>query len=119
MQRQKNSDDVKLLVDNNLHGLVTLLNATKKQIKSLQLKEKELTEQLKADMSDIEGGKAIIESMEFGAGASYTVSMSETGRNQIDREMLLELGVTPGTISQATKSSKYTTLRITENKTKE
>ena len=116
MPRPKADTYTRTLIDPNLHNLVLRLDATKKAIKSLELKEKELIELVKADLGDLEGGKFTIESTEFAAGPPYTVSLSDGGRNTIDREKLLERGVDPEIIAYATNRSSYTTLRITENK---
>jgi len=116
---KKEQEHIRTMINPNLHSLVVMLDATKKAIKSLQLKEKELVESVKIDVADMEGGKVIIESTEFASGPPYTVSLSDGSRSTIDRERLLERGVEPEIIAYATNKSEYTTLRITENKPKE
>ena len=106
----------KHMIDNNLHAAVDILYAIQQRIKALQLREKELTDQIKADMPDMEGGCIIISSTEFSAGDPYYVSLSGGSKSSIDHEKLLSLGVDPVTIAHATVRAGYSPLRIKASK---
>jgi hypothetical protein len=54
MPRTK-SEYTRTLIDNNLHNLLTLLDATRTQVKNLQRKEADLVSTILEEMSELDG----------------------------------------------------------------
>jgi len=116
----KTKEHIPTLIDNNLHNLVVRLQATKAAIKSLDTKKDELTDSIKADAADMEGGKLTVraEGIMEQHTPSYTISLTDGSNSHIDRDKLLERGVSPEIIAYATNKTSFTQLRIKENKEK-
>jgi len=122
--KAKTKEHIPTLIDNNLHNLVVILQATKAAIKSLEDKKDKLDEEIKAFANDVEGGKMTIRSTEFAATSTYTLNLTPIERNTISekrlRERLQVRGIAPDVIrdviAYASSQSNFTTLRVTENK---
>jgi len=104
------------LIDNNLHNLVVMHEATKAAIKSLEAKKDKLADEIKLSANDIEGGKMQVRSSEFAATSIYQVNLVPGSNSHIDRDKLLERGVAPDIIADCTNKTSYTRLTVKETK---
>ena len=114
--KAKTKEHIPTLIDNNLHNLVVLHEATRAAIKSLETKKDKLADEIKLSANDIEGGKMLVRSSEFAATSIYQVNLVPGSNSHIDRDKLLERGVSPEVIAYATKQTSYTRLTVKENK---
>lgn len=113
----KTKEHIPTLIDNNLHNLVVRLQATKAAIKSLDTKKDELTDEIKIKTFDTHPKLTVrAEGIMEQHTSSYTLSLTEGSNSHIDRDKLLERGVSPEIIAFATNRSSFTQLRIKENK---
>jgi len=116
---KKEPDHIPHLIDANIHNLAARLRATRDAIANLKLKEKELVTELEPFITDIEGGKMVVDTSEGFAPnqyPKYTLTLSPGSNSTIKREKLLERGVGPDVIDYATSRTGYTQIRVQETK---
>tara|TARA_R100001086_G_scaffold192456_1_gene109676 strand:- start:45 stop:389 length:345 start_codon:yes stop_codon:yes gene_type:complete len=88
-------------------SMIVLLRGLRKGKKAIEEQEKECSDSVKDLMEEFGPGRYIVLLEEGTEAGEYTFSYSESTRNSLDKDMLLDAGVDPAILERCTKETVY------------